>query len=270
MKGVVLCVNGITSSIFAAKMEKYCTANGLNWHFMSYKAEMFSDIAGQTDLVLLTPQAIYTSENVRQYCRGNGIACLDLEEEEFVKGDCEAVMRRILAAERTRQTKETKETKVSFSRMITEPLCLTAGIMAIAFLFHVLSSLLHISLLDQVYVMATQFICLFFLAAIGSSYGAYSGYSRRDMALLFIASYLICLCTDAQSILALLNVSLLFMAAAFSAFIILASEGFRMLKDRASFHPHAGVHSAMYRHLDLSLVFFAASLILRQILSCIF
>lgn len=263
MRAVVLCMNGITSSVFAAKMEKYSTARQTGWHFLPYRVDSFMDIVQQADLIILTPQAVPVSEPVTAYCLKHDVPYTILEEREFVTGDAEAVMKKIAGLSESVK-KEEKHT-LSFLQYLLQELGMTTMVFFLGFLFHMVSLIPAFSMLNRVYEMTSHFLVLFMVSSIGYAYGRSCHEGGLNMALLFTASWLIAMAKQGERMLIPAGLSYLPAAAGFCAMLVLAASLLRLFKGKTGIAASGRYY--IVGQLDTNVVFILLALVFHILFS---
>lgn len=87
MKVVLICMNGITTSLLANRLQQYSKDNGNDDEFLACRVGTENEEFTKADVIVLAPQAASFYNKVLQESKNNSSAVIVLDEKMFVVGE---------------------------------------------------------------------------------------------------------------------------------------------------------------------------------------
>ena len=87
MKVVLICMNGITTSLLANRLQQYSKDNGNDDEFLACRVGTENEEFTKADVIVLAPQAASFYNKVLQERKNNSSAVIVLDEKMFVVGE---------------------------------------------------------------------------------------------------------------------------------------------------------------------------------------
>ncbi len=91
MKVALICMNGITTSLLANRLQQYCDDNGYDDEFVACRIGTCNDVISKADIIVLAPQAASFYNKILQESKNNSSAVVVLDEKMFVVGETKDV-----------------------------------------------------------------------------------------------------------------------------------------------------------------------------------
>lgn len=91
MNILLVCGNGITTNMLAAKLQSYAKENGKRDYFSACRIGQYAELLPHADVVLIAPQAALMAAELRQRAEALSIPCQQLTEETFVLGKLDLI-----------------------------------------------------------------------------------------------------------------------------------------------------------------------------------
>lgn len=91
MNILLVCGNGITTNMLAAKLQNYAREQDKKDYFSACRIGQYDELLPHSDVVLIAPQAALMAAELRQKAEALQIPCQQLTEETFVLGKLDLI-----------------------------------------------------------------------------------------------------------------------------------------------------------------------------------
>lgn len=174
MNILLVCGNGITTTMLSARLQKYAQEQGKQDYFTAARVGQYRELLPHADLVLIAPQAALMADALREEAKQEGIPCQQLTEEVFVLGQVEKIYAYI---DSIRVQSVPKPEPVKLTLPILGQTLLNAGLYSVPILIfgllcRGLGRLLSAAVLTEAGQATFSLLILYFMFSVGYQYGA--------------------------------------------------------------------------------------------------
>lgn len=97
MNIVLVCANGMSTSLLASKMKKAAEKSGLSVNIQAVSETNFEHVAAETDVLLLGPQVKYLLEEMREKYEVQGMKIRVIDRMDYGMMNGEKILKAALA-----------------------------------------------------------------------------------------------------------------------------------------------------------------------------
>lgn len=174
MNILLVCGNGITTTMLSARLQKYAQEQGKQDYFSAARVGQYREMLPHADLVLIAPQAALMADALREEAEQEGIPCQQLTEEVFVLGQVEKIYAYI---DSIRVQSVPKPEPVRLTLPILGQTLLNAGLYSVPILIfgllcRGLGMLFSAAVLTEAGQATFSLLILYFMFSVGYQYGA--------------------------------------------------------------------------------------------------
>lgn len=177
MRVMLVCMQGITTSVLSAKLTKYSQEQGRQDTFTACKLNLYPEMLSQMDAVLLSPQAIRAAGLLRTDAAAQNIPVIDLEEEDFAFARLDRIYTALLAAVEAAHAAQKPEepafrlTLLALAKIVGRAYLSCVPVLLLGLLALALSHLPGLEGLEHLWQVTGGIISVFVLFALGVQYG---------------------------------------------------------------------------------------------------
>ncbi len=193
MKIYLMCVSGITTSIFAGKLNKASKAAHPEDAYYACKIDFFREVIESCDAVIIAPQARVFADRVQEECRKKNIPVMYMDEQTLVLHECETVFRWVEAHRRQNRSESKTLGVTQYIKVIAEALLNTMIVYGLGVLLQLPYKLTGFGFVQPLADVMCQLSGLFFLLNCGYYYAKETGRSILSTTLMFVLGPLIVL-----------------------------------------------------------------------------
>lgn len=174
MNVLLVCGNGITTTMLSARLQKYAQEHGKQDYFTAARVGQYREMLPHADLVLIAPQAAMMAEELREAAGKERIPCQQLTEETFVLGKVEKIYAYIDSI-RVQSVPRPEPVKLTFpllGQALLNAALYCVPVLLFGLLCRGLGHLFPTSALMGASQATLSILILYFMFSVGYQYGA--------------------------------------------------------------------------------------------------